>query len=72
MQTGKFKFYNTLNDLLIDFRLYLCNVGLVVTLCACLMAAARYTVMMLREAKTLEPPPPFVMPRRARGGWMAS
>ena len=37
-----------------------------------LMAATRYAVMMLREAKTLEPPPPFVMPRRAGGGWMAS
>jgi hypothetical protein len=33
---------------------------------------ARYAVMMLREAKTLEPPPPFVMPRRTGGGWMAS
>ena len=36
-----------------------------------LMAATRYAVMMLREAKTLEPPPPIVMPRRT-GGWMAS
>ena len=26
------------------------------------------SIMMLREAKTLEPPPPFVMPRVARGG----
>ena len=26
-----------------------------------LMAATRYAVMMLREAKTLEPSPPFVM-----------
>jgi hypothetical protein len=34
------------------------------------MAAARYAVMMLREAKTLEPPPPFVMPRDV-GGWRA-
>ena len=32
------------------------------------MAATRYTIMMLREAKMLEPPPPFVMPRVARGG----
>jgi hypothetical protein len=37
-----------------------------------LMAATRYAVMMLREAKTLEPQPPFVMPRVARGGWMPS
>ena len=37
-----------------------------------LMAATRYAVMMPREAKTLEPSPPFVMPRRAGGGWMAS
>ena len=46
--------------------------GKVVKLYDDLMAATRYAVMMLREAKTLEPPPPFVMPRRARGGWMAS
>jgi hypothetical protein len=34
-------------------------------------STTRYAVMMLRQAKTLEPPPPFVMPRRS-GGWMAS
>jgi hypothetical protein len=37
-----------------------------------LMAATRYAVMMLREAKTLEPPPPFVMPRPSARGWMSS
>ncbi len=37
-----------------------------------LMAATRYAVMMLREAKTLEPQPPFVMPRVARGDWISS
>ncbi|MFZ0854467.1 MAG: hypothetical protein WAO08_35365 [Hyphomicrobiaceae bacterium] len=37
-----------------------------------LMAATRYAVMMLREAKTLEPSPPFVMPRVARGDWISS
>ena len=46
--------------------------GKVVKLYDDLMAATRYAVMMLREAKTLEPPPPFVMLRRAGGGWMAS
>jgi hypothetical protein len=37
-----------------------------------LMAATRYAVMMLREAKTLEPPPPFAMPRVACGDWISS
>ena len=37
-----------------------------------LMAATRYAVMMLREAKTLEPPPPFVMPRSTGHGWMSA
>ena len=68
----KFKVYNTLNDWFEEFRLYHRKDGKVVKLYDDLMAATRYAVMMLREAKTLEPPPPFVMPRRARGGWMAS
>jgi hypothetical protein len=36
-----------------------------------LMAATRYAVMMLREAKTLEEPPPFVRPRYVGGSWMS-
>ena len=72
MQTGKFKVYNTLNDWFEEFRLYHRKDGKVVKLYDDLMAATRYAVMMLREAKTLEPPPPFVMPRRTGGGWMAS
>ena len=37
-----------------------------------LMAATRYAVMMLRQAKTLEEPPPLVMPRHTGGSWMSS
>ena len=72
MQTGKFKVYNTLNDWFEEFRLYHRKDGKVVKLYDDLMAATRYAVMMLREAKTLEPPPPFVMPQRTGGGGMAS
>jgi hypothetical protein len=55
-----------------EFRLCRRKDGKVVKLYGDLMAATRYAVMMLREAKTLEPQPPFVMPRVARGGWMSS
>ena len=72
MQTGKFKIYNHLADWFEEFRLCHRKDGKVVKLYDDLMAATRYAVMMLREAKTLEPQPPFVMPRVARGGWMSS
>ena len=58
MQTGKFKVYNTLNDWFEEFRLYHRKDGKVAKLYDDLMAATRYPVMILREAKTLEPPPP--------------
>jgi Terminase RNaseH-like domain len=70
MQTGKFKVYNTLSDWCEEFRLYHRKDGKVVKLYDDLMAATRYAVMMLREAKTLEPPPPIVMPRHTGGSWM--
>jgi hypothetical protein len=70
MQTGKFKVYNTLSDWFEEFRLYHRKDGKVVKLYDDLMAATRYAVMMLREAKTLEPPPPIVMPRHTGGSWM--
>ena len=55
MQTDKFKVYNTLNDWFEEFRLYHRKDGKVVKLSTISMAATRYAVMMLREAKTLEP-----------------
>jgi hypothetical protein len=66
MQTGKFKVYNHLADWFEEFRLYHRKDGKVVKLYDDLMAATRYAVTMLREAKTLEPPPPFVMPHVAQ------
>jgi hypothetical protein len=55
----KFKVYNHLADWFEEFRLYHRKDGKVVKLYDDLMAATRYAVMMLREAKTLEPPPPL-------------
>ena len=72
MQTGKFKVYNTINDWFEEFSLYHRKDGKVVKLYDDLMAATRYAVMMLREAKTLKSPRPLVMPRRTGGGWMTS
>jgi phage terminase large subunit-like protein len=72
MQTGKFKVYNTLNDWFEEFRLYHRKDGKVFKEHDDLMAATRYAVMMLREAKTLEEPPPFVRPQPSGRGWMSN
>jgi hypothetical protein len=36
------------------------------------ISASRYALMGVRNGKTAKPPPPFVMPRRTGGSWMAS
>jgi phage terminase large subunit-like protein len=71
MESGRFKVFKHLNDWFEEFRLYHRKDGRVHKEGDDLMAATRYGVMMLRYARTNEPPKSR-RPYRGRAGWMAA
>src|SRR5215831_17620766 len=73
MEGGRFKVLKHLNDWFEEFRLYHRKDGRVHKVGDDLMSATRYAVMMLRYARTSQPPRPRSYPPYGGfGGWMAA
>lgn len=70
MQTNRFKVFRHLVDWFDEFRLYHRDAGKVVKEFDDLMAATRYGIMMLREAK-VKPKRQAYMPAEQAGSWMS-